>query len=132
MTEEVKKCDCKEKAIKKLKEFSFIAGAVFLGALLAILLAANILKPKCPPPGPNDMMGPRPRFERQLPPPPAMEGRMGPGQEFGEPENMPPRFEHHRHQGDNSFGGRRYLKYQKQNPQGQQDNNVPQPPRDVK
>lgn len=68
MTEEVKTCDCKEKAIQKLKEFAFITGAVFLGALLAILLSANILKPKCPPCH-KGMMGPYPGIERQLPPP---------------------------------------------------------------
>lgn len=52
MTEEIKKSDCKEKAIKKLKEFIFIAGAVFVGGTLAILLSANILKPKCHCPAP--------------------------------------------------------------------------------
>lgn len=52
MTEEIKKCDCKEKSIKKLKEFTFIAGAVFVGGTLAILLSANILKPKCHCPAP--------------------------------------------------------------------------------
>lgn len=67
MTDEIKTCDCKEKAINKLKEFSFIAGAVFVGTTLAILLSANILKPKCP--CPKGMMGPYPRMERPLPPP---------------------------------------------------------------
>lgn len=69
MTEEIKteeiKCNCKEKAIAKLKEFAFIAGAVFVGGTLSILLCANLLKPKCPM-GP---MGPRPGIHRQLPPP---------------------------------------------------------------
>lgn len=63
-TEEIK-CNCKEKAIAKLKEFLFIAGAVFVGGTLSILVAANLLKPKCPM-GP---MGPRPGIHRQLPPP---------------------------------------------------------------
>lgn len=30
MTEETKTCDCKEKCIKKLKEWAFIASAVFV------------------------------------------------------------------------------------------------------
>ena len=67
MSEEVK-CDCKEKAIKKVKEFLVISGGVFVGATLAILVSASLLKPKCPPP-PMGMMPPRPGFERQLPPP---------------------------------------------------------------
>ena len=48
MTEEIKTCDCKEKCIKKLKEFLFLSSAVFVGAFLAILLSAQILRPKCP------------------------------------------------------------------------------------
>ena len=68
MTEEVKTCECKEKA----KKFLFISGAVFVGATLAILVSAAILKPKCPPP-PMGMMPPRPGFERQLPPPAVMD-----------------------------------------------------------
>ncbi|MBO5386164.1 hypothetical protein J6A64_07605 [bacterium] len=64
VTEEVK-CNCKEKAIAKLKEFLFIAGAVFVGGTLSILVAANLLKPHHPM-GP---MGPRPGIHRQLPPP---------------------------------------------------------------
>lgn len=68
MTEETKTCNCKEKAIEKLKEFSFIAGAVFVGSTLAILLSAQILKPKCPCP----QMQFQPRMERPLPPPPAI------------------------------------------------------------
>ena len=65
MTDEIKTCDCKEKFLKKLADFAFTAGAVFVGALLAILLSASILKPKCPPP----MMMPYPGIHRQLPPP---------------------------------------------------------------
>lgn len=66
MTEEIKKCDCKEKAIKKLKEFTFIAGAVFVGSTLAILLSANILKPKCHCPCPIHQSG----FMQPMPPAP--------------------------------------------------------------
>jgi len=66
MSEEVK-CQCKEKAVKKLKEFLFISGGVFVGATLAILVSASILKPKCPPP-PMGFIPPRPGFERQMPP----------------------------------------------------------------
>ena len=65
MTEEVKTCDCKQKFMAKLKEFAMISGAVFVGATLAILLSANILKPKCPCKGP---MMPPPRMERHMPP----------------------------------------------------------------
>ena len=68
MTEE-NKCECKTCKCKEYaKKFLFIAGAVFVGATLAILVSANILKPKCPPP-PMGMMCPRPGIERQLPPP---------------------------------------------------------------
>lgn len=69
MSEEIKTCDCKRKCIEKLKEFTFIAGAVFVGGTLAILLSANLLKPKCPCP-PGGMMRPYPAMERPLPPPP--------------------------------------------------------------
>lgn len=100
MTEETKTCDCKEKCNKKLKEWSFIASAVFVGALLAILLGANILRPKCPPTCP--MMGVYgPRMERQLPPPPMMhpEGR-GEHQFRGPQGGPPPQFREHRGQKD--------------------------------
>lgn len=72
MTDEIKTCDCKEKFLKKLADFALTAGAVFVGATLAILLSASILRPKCPPP----MMMPHPGIHRQLPPP-AMYGRYG-------------------------------------------------------
>ena len=71
MTDEIKneiKCDCKEKAIAKIKEFLFIAGAVFVGGTLSILVSANLLKPKCPM-GPMGPMGPIPGIHRQVPPP---------------------------------------------------------------
>jgi hypothetical protein len=66
MTDEIKTCDCKEKCVKKVKEFSFIAGAVFVGATLAILLSASILRPKQPP-MPPQMMQPPIRMERTAP-----------------------------------------------------------------
>jgi hypothetical protein len=63
MTDEIKTCDCKEKCLKKVKEFTFIAGAVFVGATLAILLSASLLKPQQPP----QMMQPPIRMERPAP-----------------------------------------------------------------
>ena len=71
MTDEIKTCNCKEKCLKTLGKFALNAGAVFVGATLAILLSASILKPNCPPP-----MMPYPAFHRQLPPP-AMHGPHG-------------------------------------------------------
>ena len=69
MTDEIikeeTKCNCKEKVVAKLKEFTFIAGAVFVGGTLAILVSASLLKPKCP----MNPMGPRPGIHRQVPPP---------------------------------------------------------------
>ena len=47
MTDEEKKCECK--CCKKVKEFLFISGAVFVGAFLAIMLSSAVLKPKMPP-----------------------------------------------------------------------------------
>ncbi len=117
MTEEVKTCDCKEKCIKKLQEFAFIAGAVFVGVTLAILLSASLLRPKCP--CPRGLMGPHPRMERPLPPPPPIarpdrahwdrtyevyqyEGhRFGP--EYRDPQGGPPPRvvkKHHKHMKD--------------------------------
>ena len=75
MTKEVKNCDCKKKCIAKLQEFATIAGAVFVGATLAILLSANILKPKCPCKAP---MMPPPKFERHMPPHMMHHGFQGP------------------------------------------------------
>lgn len=92
MTEEIKTCDCKEKCIKKLKEWAFITSAVFVGALLAILLSANILRPKCPAPCPMmDFYGPR--MERQLPPPPMMHPEARGDHHFrGKHSGQPPQF----------------------------------------
>ncbi len=64
MPEELK-CNCKEKALKKFREFLFISGSVFVGATLAILLSASLLRPKCPPP-PMGMMPPA--MQQQFPP----------------------------------------------------------------
>lgn len=82
MTEEIKTtevanktCDCKERVIAKVKEFLLIAGAVFVGGTLSILLSANLLKPKYSM-GP---MGPRAGIHRQLPPPPVMYGHFNRG-----------------------------------------------------
>lgn len=115
MTDEVKTCDCKEKALKKLADFCFIAGAVFIGVLLAILLSVNILKPKCPP-CPGGMYSVYPRMERPLPPPPPrmhhnyvnMEHYRGP--HYGAPDINGDR------PGSRAFENRRakhHLKYQK-------------------
>lgn len=94
MTEEIKTCDSKEKCLKKLKEFAFISGAVFVGATLAILLSAVILKPKCPP-CPRGFMGPQPRMERPLPPPPPMMRDHGWGpQDFRGGKDRAPRIHH--------------------------------------
>ncbi|GEM_PF-6144912 len=62
---------------KAVKKFLFISGGVFVGATLAILVSAALLKPKCPPP-PAGFMPPAPPMERQLPPPPPQ--AMGGGQ----------------------------------------------------
>ncbi len=89
MTEETKKCDCKEKAIKKLKEFTFIAGAVFVGGTLAILLSANILKPKCNCPAPCPI---HQGIMQPMPPAPMINHGYrsefgGPGEGFRAPEH---------------------------------------------
>ena len=89
MTEEVK-CDCKEKATKKVREFLFISGGVFVGATLAILVSASILKPKCPPP-PACCFPHRPGFERQLPPPPMMNNHFNPEFKGQRGDFCPPR-----------------------------------------
>lgn len=69
MTEEKKEqeckcCECREKLAKALKEFTFKALIVYVGATLAIITSANILKPKFP----CHKMMPRPGIERQMPP----------------------------------------------------------------
>lgn len=71
MTEEIKEkeCDCKKcetckKIIAGTKEFIFKVLIVYVGATLAIITSANLLKPKhfCP-------MKRMPGMERPLPPP---------------------------------------------------------------
>ena len=63
MTDEEKKCNCGS----ELGRFFTQVAAVFLGALLAILVSAALLKPKCPCRGPMPFP-PRPMYERQIPP----------------------------------------------------------------
>ena len=73
MTDEEKKVECCEKECKCCKmiaKFFFKVGAVFLGTLLAILVAAALLRPGVPPCrcgiGPQ---GPCPlKMERHMPP----------------------------------------------------------------
>lgn len=62
--QECKCCECREKLVKALKEFTFKALIVYVGVTLAIITSANILKPKhhC------HKMPPRPGIERQMPP----------------------------------------------------------------
>ncbi len=76
MTEEKKECKCK--TCELLGKFLFLTGAVFLGTLLALLLAHAINKPKFPPCHRGMFMGPRAGIERRLPPPIAQQGRMRP------------------------------------------------------
>ena len=61
---ECKKCEC----CKLVCKFFFLSGAVFLGALMAILFAHALLKPTCPPCRGNMMRMHRPGIERQMPP----------------------------------------------------------------
>jgi hypothetical protein len=73
MTEEIKneekecackQCECCQKLLAGLKEFTFKALIIYVGVTLAIITSANILKPKriCP------MGYPYPRMERPIPP----------------------------------------------------------------
>jgi len=58
-------CECREKFVKGAKEFLFKAAVVYVGVTLAIITAANVVKPpKCP----CKMMKHHPGFERQMPP----------------------------------------------------------------
>jgi hypothetical protein len=59
---ESKVCNCGE-----LGRFFTQVAAIFLGVLLAILVSAALLKPKCPCKGPMPFP-PRPMYERQVPP----------------------------------------------------------------
>ena len=68
MTEENKECkccECREKLVQGLKEFTFKALIVYVGVTLAIITSANVLKSKHPC---HRMMPPRPGIERQMPP----------------------------------------------------------------
>jgi len=70
MSDEEKKCAC----ATELGKFFTLVAAIFLGVLLAILVSAALLKPKCPCRGPMPMPMPRPGIERQIPP---MQGHWG-------------------------------------------------------
>lgn len=63
MSDEEKKCNCGS----ELGRFFTLVAAIFLGVLLAILVSAALLKPKCPCRGPMPFP-PRPMYERQIPP----------------------------------------------------------------
>ncbi len=97
--EQNKKTECRHcEYCKLVGKFFFISGAVFLGTLMALLLAHALLKPNfkaCP----MGMFPPRPGIERQMPP--HMFGQ--PGQRHGfhrgmrgfqppmqQPANVPP------------------------------------------
>ena len=73
MTDEEKKSECcgnESKCCKMIAKFFFKVGAVFLGTLLAILVAAALLKPPVPPcPCGIGPKGPCPlqKMERQVP-----------------------------------------------------------------
>ncbi len=59
---EVKECRC----CSELGKFFTLTASIFLGTLLAILVASALLKPKCPCPY-GGVMPPRPVIERQIP-----------------------------------------------------------------
>ena len=61
--EECKNCEC----CKLVCKFFFLSGAVFLGTLMALLLAHALLKPSCPPCHGKMMRFHRPGIERQMP-----------------------------------------------------------------
>lgn len=63
MADEEKKCNCGS----ELGRFFTLVAAIFLGVLLAILVSAALLKPKCPCRG-TMPFPPRPMYERQIPP----------------------------------------------------------------
>lgn len=60
--EEKKECKC----CSELGKFFTLTASIFLGTLLAILVASALLKPKCPCPV-GRMFPPGPVFERQIP-----------------------------------------------------------------
>ena len=59
-----KKCEC----CRLIAKFFFLAGAVFLGTFLALVLAHALAKPKFPPCHKGMMRPHDPGIERQLPP----------------------------------------------------------------
>lgn len=69
MSDEEKKCAC----ATELGKFFTLVAAIFLGVLLAILVSAALLKPKCPCRG-HMPFPPRPVYENQMPP---MHGHWG-------------------------------------------------------
>ncbi len=66
VVEEKQECHCE--CAKILTKFLLGTTSIFLGVLLAILVASALLRPKMPCPC---KMGGHPGFERQLPPPAA-------------------------------------------------------------
>ena len=68
MTEEhVCETECKCKACKYICKFLFLTGAIFLGTLLALLLANALQRPKFPPCPCNCMKNKMHGIEKQLP-----------------------------------------------------------------
>ena len=65
--EKVEKCNCTDcdnyEICRRVGKFLFLAGAVFLGTFLALVLANALNKPKVP--NVNGMRGQRPGIERQ-------------------------------------------------------------------
>ena len=84
--EECKKCEC----CKLVCKFFFLSGAVFLGTLMALLLAHSLLKPSFPP-CMGKMMRPHAWIERQMPPRILHQTRPRPGFDA----SMPDRFQRH-------------------------------------
>ena len=63
MSDEEKKCAC----ATELGKFFTLVAAIFLGVLLAILVSAALLRPKCPC-AKSMPFPPRPMIEQQIPP----------------------------------------------------------------
>ena len=70
-----KHCECE--CCKKIAKFFYLAGAVFLGTLLAILVSYALLAPKNPP-CPCAMRGHHAGIEHQMPPMMGQNGFAGP------------------------------------------------------
>ena len=84
--EECKKCEC----CKMVCKFFFLSGAVFLGTLMALLLAHSLLKPNFPPCA-GKMMRPHLGIERQMPQ--GMYGHPGARPDFNKGPQQRPNFE---------------------------------------